>query len=71
MPALAPSTRKPAAPRKRRRKAAKANSTRRTVKQPDMKAWAARVLARLKAQYGDRVTPDSTALFEDMRADRC
>lgn len=40
------------------------------AKPPDMKAWAALALARLKAQYGNRVTPDSTALFEDMRADK-
>ena len=38
---------------------------------PDMKAFAARCLARLKEQYGDRVAPDSMELLEDLRADRC
>jgi len=37
---------------------------------PDMKAWAGRVQARLKKQYGGRVTPDSAPLFEDMRMDK-
>jgi hypothetical protein len=39
-------------------------------KAPDMKAWAERVLVRLKAHYGKRVTPDSSALFEDVRSDK-
>ncbi len=37
---------------------------------PDMKAWAAFALARLKAHYGDRIVPDSTPLLVEMRADR-
>ena len=58
----------------RKRPAVRSRTASRGVKgktaKPDMKAWAAHAFARLKAQYGNRVTPDSTALFEDMRADR-
>ncbi len=36
---------------------------------PDMKAFAARRLARMKEIFGDRVTPSSHALWEDLRSD--
>lgn len=38
---------------------------------PDMAAFAARRLASLKAHYGNRVTPDSTPMLDELRAERC
>ena len=66
MPALT-KPRRNAAPRK-----AKSLAERKARKpaKPDMQAFAARCLARLKDQYGDRVAPDSTELLEELRADR-
>jgi len=65
-----------ATPTARKSKAVKTGATRahRTVKpagkKPDMKAWAARRLASLKEQYGERIIADSAPMLEEMRADR-
>jgi hypothetical protein len=67
--------RKKAAPVARKVKTAKTGATRAlpaakpTVKKPDMKAWAARRLASLKEQYGERIIADSSPMLEEMRAD--
>jgi hypothetical protein len=46
------------------------HAVRKRHRKPDMKAWAAFAFSRLKAQYGDRIVPDSATLLEEMRADR-
>ena len=67
--------RKKAAPVALKGKTAKTGATRTqrtakpTVKKPDMKAWAARRLASLKEQYGERIITDSSPMLEEMRAD--
>lgn len=50
---------------KPRRRAAKPARQR----QPDMRAFAVRAAARLKAWYGERVVADSGPLIDDLRKD--
>ncbi len=50
------------------RKALK-DTGRRKAARPDMKAFAERIAARLKKQYGNRVMPDSAELMEYLRSD--